>query len=177
MTNWIVSLNCLVLTASSCLGLLILWVGLQRVFQAAPQLNPSVVSDGDVVNAEDISLTVVIPAFNESLNIKRSLGSVFQSLPPCGDWHVIVVDDMSTDSTADLAQECATAMDQQHRFTLIQAGPRPPRERWVGKNWACATAMDHVKSSWVLFIDADLELRPTALRRALLQAIDEQADL
>ena len=177
MTNWIVSLNCLVLTAASCLGLLILWVGLQRVFQAAPQLNPSVVSDGDVVNAEDISLTVVIPAFNESLNIKRSLGSVFQSLPPCGDWHVIVVDDMSTDSTADLAQQCATAMDQQHRFTLIQAGPRPPRERWVGKNWACATAMDHVKSSWVLFIDADVELRPTALRRALLQAIDEQADL
>ena len=99
MTTWIVSLNCLVLTASSCLGLLILWVGLQRVFQAAPQLNPSVVSDGDVVDGDEISLTVVIPAFNESLNIKRSLGSVFQSLPPCGDWHVVVVDDMSTDST------------------------------------------------------------------------------
>ena len=64
MTNLIVSLNCFVLTASSCLGLLILWVGLQRVFQAAPQLNASVVSDGDVVKAEDIILTVVIPAFN-----------------------------------------------------------------------------------------------------------------
>ena len=180
MTNWIVSLICLVLTASSCLGLLILWVGLMRVFQEAPQLNPSVPSlpvDAEVVDGEGISLTVVIPAFNESLNIRRSLRSVFQSLPPCGNWHVVVVDDMSTDSTADMAQECAKQMDQLNRFTLIQAGPRPANERWVGKNWACSKAMEQLKSSWVLFIDADVELRPTALRRALVQAIDERADL
>ena len=180
MTNWIVSLICLVLTASSCLGLLILWVGLMRVFQQAPQLNPSVPSlpvDAEVVDGEGISLTVVIPVFNESLNIRRSLRSVFQSLPPCGNWHVVVVDDMSTDSTADMAQECAKQMDQLNRFTLIQAGPRPANERWVGKNWACSKAMEQLKSSWVLFIDADVELRPTALRRALVQAIDERADL
>ncbi len=180
MTNWIVSLICLVLTASSCLGLLILWVGLMRVFQEAPQLNPSVPTlpvDAEVVDGEGISLTVVIPAFNESLNIRRSLRSVFQSLPPCGNWHVVVVDDMSTDSTADMAQECAKQMDQLNRFTLIQAGPRPANERWVGKNWACSKAMEQLKSSWVLFIDADVELRPTALRRALVQAIDERADL
>ena len=180
MTNWIVSLICLVLTSSSCLGLLILWVGLKRVFQEAPQLNPSIPSlpvDAEVVDGEGISLTVVIPAFNESLNIKRSLGSVFQSLPPCGNWHVVVVDDMSTDSTVDMAQECAKQMDQLNRFTLIQAGPRPADERWVGKNWACSKAMEQLKSSWVLFIDADVELRPTALRRALVQAIHERADL
>ena len=180
MTNWIVSLICLVLTASSCLGLLILWVGLMRVFQQAPQLNPSVPTlpvDAEVVDGEGISLTVVIPAFNESLNIRRSLRSVFQSLPPCGNWHVVVVDDMSTDSTADMAQECAKQMDQLNRFTLIQAGPRPANERWVGKNWACSKAMEQLKSSWVLFIDADVELRPTALRRALVQAIYERADL
>ena len=180
MTNWIVSLICLVLTASSCLGLLILWVGLMRVFQQAPQLNPSVPTlpvDAEVVDGEGISLTVVIPAFNESLNIRRSLRSVFQSLPPCGNWHVVVVDDMSTDSTSDMAQECAKQMDQLNRFTLIQAGPRPANERWVGKNWACSKAMEQLKSSWVLFIDADVELRPTALRRALVQAIDERADL
>ena len=180
MSSWIVSLILLALSASSCLGLLILWVGLQRVFQAAPQLISSVPPlpfDADLVDGEAISLTVVIPAFNESLNIKRSLGSVFKSLPPCGDWQVVVVDDMSTDSTADLARECAKQLNQQHRFSLIQAGPRPVRERWVGKNWACSRAMDGVKSSWVLFIDADVELRPTALRRALVQAIDERADL
>ena len=139
MSSWIVSLILLALSASSCLGLLILWVGLQRVFQAAPQLISSVPPlpfDADLVDGEAISLTVVIPAFNESLNIKRSLGSVFKSLPPCGDWQVVVVDDMSTDSTADLARECAKQLNQQHRFSLIQAGPRPARERWVGKNYA-----------------------------------------
>lgn len=182
MTNLIVSLLCLALTLSSFLGLLILLLGLRRVFREAPQLNPLVAIDDEAVidgngDSDEISLTVVIPAFNESLNIQRSLGSVFQSLSPCSNWRVVVVDDMSTDSTADLAQQCAVAMHEQDRFTLIQAGPRPPAERWVGKNWACARAMEQVKSTWVLFIDADVELRPTALRRALFQAMEEQADL
>ena len=176
MTNLIVSLLCLALTLSSFLGLLILLLGLRRVFREAPQLNPLVAIDDEAVidgngDSDEISLTVVIPAFNESLN------SVFQSLSPCSNWRVVVVDDMSTDSTADLAQQCAVAMHEQDRFTLIQAGPRPPTERWVGKNWACARAMEKVKSTWVLFIDADVELRPTALRRALFQAMEEQADL
>ena len=61
--------------------------------------------------------------------------------------------------------------------TLLEAGPRPSGQRWVGKNWACARAMDQVTSTWVVFIDADVRLRPDALRRALVQAIEEQADL
>ena len=37
--------------------------------------------------------------------------------------------------------------------------------------------MERVSSRWVLFIDADVRLKPDALRRALAQAIDEEADL
>ena len=138
MTNLIVSLLCLALTLSSFLGLLILLLGLRRVFREAPQLNPLVAIDDEAVidgngDSDEISLTVVIPAFNESLNIQRSLGSVFQSLSPCSNWRVVVVDDMSTDSTADLAQQCAVAMHEQDRFTLIQAGPRPLRNVGLAK--------------------------------------------
>ena len=47
----------------------------------------------------------------------------------------------------------------------------------MGKNWACSRAMASVETDWVLFIDADVELAPQTLRRALAQANAEEADL
>jgi hypothetical protein len=63
------------------------------------------------------------------------------------------------------------------RFTLLDAGPRPAGERWVGKNWACSVAVEQLQSEWVLFVDADVHLQPATLRRALAQASAEGADL
>ena len=155
----------------SCAGLLILQIGLWRVFAAAPRLK-SFRSDAE---RPQTSLTVVIPAFNEAGNITACVERVLASDPPCADWSVLVVDDDSTDATLELARQAAAA-DSGH-CSVLQAGPRPSGERWVGKNWACTRAMEQVTSDWVLFIDADVRLQPDALRRALAQAIDEQADL
>ena len=155
----------------SCAGLLILQIGLWRVFAAAPRLK-SVRPDAE---RPQTSLTVVIPAFNEAGNITACVERVLASDPPCADWSVLVVDDDSTDATLELARQAAAA-DSGH-CSVLQAGPRPFGERWVGKNWACTRAMEQVISDWVLFIDADVRLQPDALRRALAQAIDEQADL
>ena len=152
-------------------GLLILQIGLWRVFAAAPRLK-SVRPDAE---RPQTSLTVVIPAFNEAGNITACVERVLASDPPCADWSVLVVDDDSTDATLELARQAAAA-DSGH-CSVLQAGPRPSGERWVGKNWACTRAMEQVTSDWVLFIDADVRLQPDALRRALAQAIDEQADL
>ena len=154
-------------------GLLILRIGLQWVFSQAPQLQTSSGCDWP---AE--SLTVVIPAYNESVNIEACLNSVLSSIPPCREWHVIVVDDTSEDDTFALATKAVASHpggDQLVQF--VQAGPRPTGERWVGKNWACTRAMEYVSSHWVLFIDADVRLKPDALRRALVQAHQDQADL
>ena len=155
----------------SCAGLLILQIGLWRVFAAAPRLK-SVRPDAE---RPQTSLTVVIPAFNEAGNITACVERALASDPPCADWSVLVVDDDSTDATLDLARQAAAA-DSGH-CSVLQAGSRPSGERWVGKNWACTRAMEQVTSDWVLFIDADVRLQPDALRRALAQAIDEQADL
>ena len=155
----------------SCAGLLILQIGLWRVFAIAPRLK-SVRSDAERPRT---SLTVVIPAFNEAGNITACVERVLASDPPCADWSVLVVDDDSTDATLELARQAAAA-DSGH-CSVLQAGSRPSGERWVGKNWACTRAMEQVTSDWVLFIDADVRLQPDALRRALAQAIDEQADL
>ena len=154
---------------SAAAGLLILQLGLQRVFSVAPRLKP-----GQDVAAPDTSLTVVIPAFNEAHNIEACVASVLANQPPCRDWSVLVVDDESSDATVDNALRAGSAAPH---FRLIQAGPRPVNERWVGKNWACSRAVDQVSSDWLLFIDADVRLKPDALQRALAQALDEQADL
>ena len=75
---------------SAAAGLLILQLGLQRVFSVAPRLKP-----GQDVAAPDTSLTVVIPAFNEAHNIEACVASVLANQPPCRDWSVVVVDDES----------------------------------------------------------------------------------
>ena len=154
---------------SASAGLLILQLGLQRVFAVAPRLKP-----GQVVAAPDTTLTVVIPAFNEAHNIEACVASALANQAPCRDWSVLVVDDESTDATIENALRAGSAASH---FRLIQAGPRPANERWVGKNWACSKAVEQLSSEWLLFIDADVRLKPDALQRALAQALDEQADL
>ena len=154
---------------SASAGLLILQLGLQRVFAVAPRLKP-----GQDVAAPDTTLTVVIPAFNEAHNIEACVASALANQAPCRDWSVLVVDDESTDATVENALRAGSAASH---FRLIQAGPRPVNERWVGKNWACSKAVEQLSSEWLLFIDADVRLKPDALQRALAQALDEQADL
>ncbi|WP_296444804.1 glycosyltransferase family 2 protein [Vulcanococcus sp.] len=160
--------------AAACLGLLILLAGLQRVFAVAPRLQP--LPSQQPLPAD--SLTVVIPAYNEAGNIEACLSHVLASDSPCADWRVVVVDDASTDATAALATATAAASGcLPERFQLLQAGPRPTDQRWVGKNWACTQAAERIHSDWLLFIDADVRLQPDALHRALAQANSDQADL
>ena len=169
----IVALGLLATAVASSIGLLILQIGLRRVFALAPQLQDPVEEP-----LSETSLTVVIPAYNEAANIGPCLDSVLSGQSPCRDWHVLVVDDDSSDATAELAVACAARHPQvSARFSLLSAGPRPALERWVGKNWACTRAMEQVHSDWVLFIDADVQLQADALRRALRQAMADQADL
>ena len=167
------------LAATAALGLMILIAGLVRVFARAPRLAewPEPGSDTPASLAST-SLTVVVPAYNEATNITACLTSVLRSEDPCGDWRVLLVDDRSSDATVAIAREAAGACGaKESRFSLLDAGLRPVGERWVGKNWACSRAMEQVESEWVLFVDADVRLQPTTLRRALAQASADRADL
>lgn len=163
------------LAAAAALGLAILLAGLMRVISRAPRLaEPAPAPEAP----PDTALTVVVPAYNEAGNIAACLESVLASEAPCRHWQVLLVDDGSNDATAAIARATAAACGSPAgRFALLEAGPRPAGERWVGKNWACSRAMEQVQTPWVLFLDADVRLQPTTLRRALAQAQREQADL
>jgi glycosyltransferase involved in cell wall biosynthesis len=200
--------------AAAAGGLLILLLGLQHTFRRAPRLQPAAAE----ANLPDAQLSVVVPAYNEAINIGPCLSSVLASAAPCRSWQVLVVDDGSSDATAAIAQRqiqasngAAVPHEQPHeqpRATVLEAGPRPAGEHWVGKNWACSRAVDWITASsnpeqspakqsgaeaaassteampteaspqdWLLFLDADVRLRPDTLRRALQRAIDDEADL
>ena len=169
------------LAAAAALGLVILIAGLARVFARAPRLAEQQESGSDAsvsVALANTSLTVVVPAYNEAANIAACLTSLLRSEDPCGDWQVLLVDDRSSDATVAIAEAAAGACGAtEPRFSLLDAGPRPVGERWVGKNWACSRAMEQVVSEWVLFVDADVRLQPATLRRALAQATTDGADL
>lgn len=172
----------IVFAAEAALGLLLLLFSLVSVFQNAPTLNSRQFQPGKLPSNEEplkkTELTVVVPAYNEAANIKVCLRSILASDPPCNNWRVLLVDDGSTDETVQVASDVASALKlEEGHFRIFNAGPRPLEQRWVGKNWACSRAMELVSSTWVLFVDADVELDPATLKRALTQAIEEEADL
>ena len=170
--SWWLSWLLLLTAGAAAAGLLILIVATAVVFSRAPKLN----EQAGPLPAD--SLTVVVPAYNEAANIATCLSSVLASDSPCPSWQVLLVDDRSTDNTVAIARTTATqAGATGEHFTVLDAGPRPEGERWVGKNWACSRAMEQVRSEWVLFIDADVRLQPTTLQRALQQAVRDGADL
>ncbi|KGG26106.1 MULTISPECIES: glycosyltransferase [unclassified Prochlorococcus] len=172
----------IIFAAGAALGLLLLLFSLVSVFQNAPTLNSRQFQPGQLPSNEEplkkTELTVVVPAYNEAANIKVCLRSILASDPPCNNWRVLLVDDGSTDETVQVASDVASALKlEEGRFRIFNAAPRPLAQRWVGKNWACSRAMELVSSTWVLFVDADVELDPATLKRALTQAIEEEADL
>ena len=106
------------------------------------------------------AISIIIPARNEETNIARLLESIQQqSSPPL---ETIVVNDGSTDNTASIASQLGA------RVIDVEALP----DGWMGKPWACqqgahaANATNTANSAtgdWLLFLDADLILEPSAL--------------
>ncbi len=98
-------------------------------------------------------ISVVVPAFNAARTLRVTLDSLAaQTLP---DWEAIVVDDGSTDETAQIAAEYAA---RDPRFRLVQqanAGTSAARNAGIG----VATA------PWLHFLDADDWMAPTAFER------------
>ncbi len=161
------------LTAS--ISLLILIVLLKHLYNNAPKLPLVSETDKTKINT---SLTIVIPTYNEALKIRRCLSSVISSASPCKSWQIVLADDSSTDNTVNLAKEIQKEFAlSEDFFKIIDAGPRPKEERWVGKNWPCTCAAEATESDWLLFIDADTDLTQDTLLRAVNHIYRNDLDL
>jgi len=96
-----------------------------------------------------LTLSIVIPAYNEARRLPSTLDEVFAWLETSAyrDTEVLVVDDGSTDDTAKLVEvRCAL----EPRLRLL----RNPGNR--GKGYAVRHGMLKAEGDWILFSDADL---------------------
>jgi glycosyltransferase involved in cell wall biosynthesis len=119
-----------------------------------------------------IELTVIVPARNE----EDCLGACLQSLVSQSeeifalgkDWELIVVDDHSSDRTAEIARGFSGV-------TVLEAAKLEPG--WTGKANAIWTAAKHARGRWLLFTDADTVHEPGDLRRAMHEAERHKAGM
>jgi cellulose synthase/poly-beta-1,6-N-acetylglucosamine synthase-like glycosyltransferase len=124
------------------------------------------------------SLTsVIVPAYNEADNIQDCIKSILASTKRSQqELEVWVVDDQSTDATWAILTTLQQQL-QDPRLHLLSGAPRPEAEVWIGKNWACTQAIAHTKGEFLLFIDADVRLKPGAIAAAVKLVQQEQIGL
>src|SRR5689334_859254 len=104
------------------------------------------------------SVAILIPARNEEASIEACLAAAVSSIGV--DWEVIVLDDHSSDRTAEIVEGFAR---RDHRVRLVAAPPLPTG--WNGKQHACHVLSGCTERPLLLFIDADVLLAPDGAAR------------
>jgi chlorobactene glucosyltransferase len=146
------------------------WLGILLFVELVTRI-PSELPESDEVDARLPSVSVIVPARNEALNIVACLESVVASEYP--DFEVIVVDDRSDDGTGELARSVPAGRAE--RLVVIDGTPLP--DGWLGKPWACQQGVEAARGDLLLFTDADTVHGSALLRRAVAGQEQEQADL
>ncbi len=172
------SLILLLLLCLSLVGLTIYLVHLRRAGAEIPQLSPSRdVISGNLINSEFPRVSVIIPAYNEADNIQDCIISVLDSIHlSANKLEVWVVDDQSTDDTLTILKTLQQNLGDS-RLKVLPGQPRPVKQVWTGKNWACTQAAERAFGEFLLFIDADVRLKPGAIETVLQAAESERVDL
>ncbi len=111
------------------------------------------------MNAAEPRVSIIIPAFNAASTINGTLDCLKRQ--SVADWEAIVIDDGSSDDTADLVRR-HSAEDQ--RVSLIQ-------RHNGGVSAARNTGIEVARAPWLVFLDADDWLAPEHLAR-LLTAVE-----
>lgn len=111
--------------------------------------------DGD---SDRPAVSVLIPARNEESSIAACLESVLASRNV--DLECIVLDDGSTDRTAEIVRAIAL---KDPRVRLEAGVPLP--NNWSGKQHACYRLSQQARMPFLTFLDADVRLTPNAIAR------------
>jgi 4,4'-diaponeurosporenoate glycosyltransferase len=98
---------------------------------------------GSTGNFSTCGVSLIIPARNEEHNLPKLLTSL--SSQQARMHELIVIDDGSTDRTAEIARS--------HGARVITAEPLP--EGWRGKTWACHQGALAASGELLVFVDAD----------------------
>jgi hopene-associated glycosyltransferase HpnB len=119
-------------------------------------------------------IVAVVPARNEAAVMARSVSSLLSQTGLL--LQVIVVDDSSTDATAEIAKKAAADLGASARLEVLAGKPLPAR--WSGKLWAVQQGIDAAMKfspDYLLLTDADIEHSPDNVAR--LTSLAEQNDV
>ncbi len=120
------------------------------------------------------SVVAVVPARNEADVVGQAIGSLLAQNYP-GDFRIVLVDDHSTDGTADAAR--VAAQGKEDRLTIVTAQPLP--QGWTGKLWALSEGVRQVAKApdLYLFTDADIAHHRANLSELVARLESEKRDL
>jgi chlorobactene glucosyltransferase len=134
---------------------------LPRLTSRTPNLSDAPLAQGELVS-------VIVPARNEAATIRSLLSSLLTTR-----YHpleILVVDDRSTDDTAELVGTMADP-----RLRLLRGEELP--EGWYGKPWACYQGFRAAQGSLLLFTDADTHHHSELIGRAVGALSETRAGL
>jgi glycosyltransferase involved in cell wall biosynthesis len=114
---------------------------------------------------EEIFVSFVVIAYNEATNIARTLAAITE-LDGLGAYEIIVVDDGSRDSTAQIVTDIAV---QNSRMHLIKLGENR------GRGYARSEGVARARGGLIAFVDADITLPADWLTRACTALADHDA--
>jgi hopene-associated glycosyltransferase HpnB len=118
----------------------------------------------------DRSVVAVIPARDEAAVIGRAVASLLAQ-DYRGGLHIVVVDDQSSDGTAEIARAAAAAAEASDRLTVCSGKPVP--SGWTGKLWAVRQGVEAAgrwQPDYLLLTDADIVHPPDSVRRLVEHA-------
>lgn len=110
-------------------------------------------------------ITFIVPVYNAEAYLEAALDSLRHQTFP--DWEAILVDDGSTDSSAQL---CDSAAAQDPRFRVIH-------QKNQGVGAARNAGLEAATGAYIHFLDADDTLAPEMAQRVLEAAQQQNADL
>lgn len=130
-------------------------------FWRADQTDARAYPDPDVWPA----VTAIVPARDEADVIARAIGSL-AAQDYAGDFRILLVDDGSSDGTADVARGAGG-----DRLTVLSGAPLP--RGWTGKLWAMDQGVRAAGEApaYLWFTDADIVHAPDTLRMLVARAV------
>ena len=119
------------------------------------------------------SVVAIVPARNEADVLPWSLASLAAQNYP-GEFSIVLVDDQSTDGTADVARRVAERAGR--KITIVSGTPLP--SGWTGKVWAmhqgiAAASEGKGAPRYFLLTDADIGYEPDVLMSLAQRALVE----
>lgn len=114
-----------------------------------------------ITSSEPVSekVSILVPLRNEAENVEGVIHSL-TTQEGIANFEILALDDSSSDQTLTLLQDISAP-----NLTILNGEALPTG--WLGKNFACHQLASQANGEYIVFVDADVRLAPTAIAAAI----------